>query len=57
MSYALGVGKVPQHVQTNWLPGSHRVKRGLLAAFGEDQGDVVVLFLGAEAEDFFDHGG
>jgi len=29
----------------------------LLAAFGEDQGDVVVLFLGAEAEDFVDHGG
>src|SRR6266404_4313339 len=29
----------------------------LLAAFGEDQGDVVVLFLGAKAEDFVDHGG
>ena len=29
----------------------------LLAAFGEDQGDVVVLLLGAEVEDFVDHGG
>src|SRR5258707_1458771 len=28
----------------------------LLAAFGEDQGDVVALFLGAEAEDFVNHG-
>ncbi len=31
--------------------------RALLAAFGEDQGDVVVLLLGAEVEDFVDHGG
>jgi hypothetical protein len=28
----------------------------LLAALGEDEGDVVMLLLGAEAEDFIDYG-
>ena len=38
-------------------PAAAQVKRVLLTAFREDQGDVVVLLLRAEAEDFVDHGG